>query len=141
MTAVRESHPNAEPCVLNSSKEEEALSCKLSSPSNLGYIPPALAADFPSGRYGVQGCTKRWTLSCVNLGGKVAFCLPTAASRTQIFHLSFTHPGAHLLVHPCTSSSSARAVGAERMMSKCQFSGVSLKCGEVGKIGLLTRVC
>ena len=47
----------------------------------------------------LQGCTKRWALGCVKLGGKVVFCLPSADRRTQIVHLIFTQPGAHLLVH------------------------------------------
>ena len=47
----------------------------------------------------LQGCTKRWALGCVKLGGKVVFCLPSADRRKQIFHLIFTQPGAHLLVH------------------------------------------
>ena len=44
----------------------------------------------------------------MKLGEQVAFCLPSAGRRTQLFHLIFTKPGAHLLVHPC------RASGRER---------------------------
>ena len=38
----------------------------------------------------------------MKLGGNAAFCLPMTGRRTQLFHLIFTQPGAHLLVHPCT---------------------------------------
>ena len=38
----------------------------------------------------------------MKLGETVAFCLPFAGRRTQLFHLIFTEPGAHLLEHPCT---------------------------------------
>ena len=37
----------------------------------------------------------------MKLGEKVAFCLPTAGRREQLFHLIFTQPGAHLLEIPC----------------------------------------
>ena len=50
----------------------------------------------------IKGCTKRWAPGSVKLGEKVAFCLPTTGRRMQLFHLIFTKPGAHLLVHPCT---------------------------------------
>ena len=39
---------------------------------------------------------------CVKLSDLVAFCLPTAGRKTQLFHLIFTQPGTHLLEHPCT---------------------------------------
>ena len=38
----------------------------------------------------LQGWPKRWAPGCVKLGDKIAFCLPTAGRRTQIFHLIFT---------------------------------------------------
>ena len=38
----------------------------------------------------------------LNWGEKVAFCLPTAGRRAQLFHLIFTQPVAHLLEIPCT---------------------------------------
>ena len=50
----------------------------------------------------LQGISKRWVPGCVKLGEKVAFCLPTAGRRTQLFHLIFTQPGVHLLEIPCT---------------------------------------
>ena len=59
-----------------------------------------LGAKTPARR--LQGCSKRWAPGCVKLGEKVVFCLPTAGRRTQLFHLIFTQPGAHLLEHPCT---------------------------------------
>ena len=38
----------------------------------------------------------------MKFGGNVAFCLPSGGRRTQLFHLIFTQPGAHLLVHHST---------------------------------------
>ena len=51
---------------------------------------------------GIQGCSARWAPGCVKLGEKVAFCLPSAGRRTQLFQLIFSQPGVHLLEHPCT---------------------------------------
>ena len=34
--------------------------------------------------------------------------LPAAGRRTQLFHLVFTEPGVHLLVHPCIAIYSIR---------------------------------
>ena len=44
------------------------------------------------------GCSKRRAQGCVKLGVKVMFCLPSAGRRTQLFHLIFTQPGAHLYI-------------------------------------------
>ena len=49
----------------------------------------------------VQGCTKRWTPGSVNMKRKNCVLLPAAGRRAQLFHLIFTEPGVHLLVHPC----------------------------------------
>ena len=49
----------------------------------------------------VRGCTKRWTPGSVNMKRKNCVLLPAAARRAQLFHLLFTEPGVHLLVHPC----------------------------------------
>ena len=49
----------------------------------------------------VQGCTKRWTPGSVNMTRKNCVLLPAAGRRAQLFHLIFTEPGVHLLVHPC----------------------------------------
>ena len=46
--------------------------------------------------------TKRWSPGSVNMRSKNCVLLPAAGRRTQLFHLIFTEPGAHLLVHPCT---------------------------------------
>ena len=50
----------------------------------------------------VQGFSKRLLPGCVKLGEKVAFCLPTAGTRTLFFHPIFTQPGKHSLEVPCT---------------------------------------
>ena len=50
---------------------------------------------------GVQGCTKRWAPGCVILGEKVAFCLPIAGRRMQLFHHIVTQSGAHILEILC----------------------------------------
>ena len=37
----------------------------------------------------------------MRLDEKVAFCSPSAGSKTQLIHLVFTQPWENLLVHPC----------------------------------------
>ena len=49
----------------------------------------------------IQGCTKRWTPGSVNMKRKNCVLLPAAGRRAKLFHLIFTEPGVHLLVHPC----------------------------------------
>ena len=49
----------------------------------------------------VQGTSKKRFPGCVKLGEKVAFCLPTAGRKTQLFHIIFTEPGKDILEVPC----------------------------------------
>ena len=50
----------------------------------------------------VQGISKERFPSCVKLGEKVVFCLPSEGRKTQFFHPLFSQPGKHSLEIPCT---------------------------------------
>ena len=49
----------------------------------------------------LQGISKRLFPGCVKSGEKVAFCLPSAVRKTQIFHHIISQPGKSLLEIPC----------------------------------------
>ena len=52
----------------------------------------------------VQGCPKRWTPGSVNMRWKGGVLLPAVGRRMQLFHLKFTDPRAHHIVHPSHKS-------------------------------------
>ena len=49
----------------------------------------------------IQGTSKERFPGCVKLDEKVAFCLPTAGRRRNLFHPKFTKPEKHSLEVPC----------------------------------------
>ena len=51
----------------------------------------------------LQAISKRLFPGCVKSGQKVAFCLPSAGRKTQLFHHIFFQPGKSLLEIPCTN--------------------------------------
>ena len=51
----------------------------------------------------VHQISKRPFPGCVKSGQKVAFCLPSAGRKTQLFHHIFFQPGKSLLEIPCTN--------------------------------------
>ena len=53
----------------------------------------------------IQGTSKERFPGCVKCGEKVAFCLPNAGRRPQLFHPIFTKPGKHSLEVPCIACS------------------------------------
>ena len=50
----------------------------------------------------LQGTSKERFPGCVKSFEKVAFCLPIAGRRRNLFHPKFTKPGKHSLEVPCT---------------------------------------
>ena len=61
----------------------------------------------------LQGTSKERFPGCVKLDEKVAFCLPTAGRRRNLFHPNFPKPGKHSLEVPCTYFSEMIVPGVE----------------------------